>query len=327
MSFLDIIKRGGRAAARGVSSAIRTAAPAPAPTEAPVPEPQDTAPKGFTLPELDPNDSDYEEKKMVHDAMIALEKHYSDNMPGVDFEGHYRKLASELKNAPSERQWNPLSKFAIAMGTQNPENPYAPNVGLAKMEDVAGKKLTEEKTSFDENMALRKEALSGHIRQLLDQGKFRQALGQLEVQSQMGIMGRRKEHEFKLGEIEAQGTVKKDVARINAQSAMDRAEKRLAYQKSLTSKIRLSPANRAYSNEQFKMADTRLADIKKQWGEGMLSDEQVEIAEEEHRQELKRLHDWIEEHEIPEGVNVERGSTVKPKGGMEANPEDPWFKK
>jgi len=327
MSFLDIIKRGAGSAARGVGSAIKaTVMPPEQPAEAPVPEPQDKPSGGFSLPELDEADPDYAEKKQVHDTLMALDKHWSEAMPNIDYQGHYRKISADMKKAPKEREWNVLSKLAVALGTQNPDRPYEENLGLSKMKETSASKQAEEQKTFEEDMGLRKEALSGHIRQLLDQGNFRKALTELSAKEQMGITRQRKEHEFKLKEEEAKGNVRKEVARINAQAAMDRANKRLSYLREQSAKLKLSPSDKAEMDARYRSAASNLASIKQQWSDGMLSDEQVEVAEEETRQEMRKIHDYYEDRELGER-GPEAGPRKAPsKGtGMQPNASDPWF--
>lgn len=333
MSFLDIIKnpaRGVAKAASAVGSSMKQAlTPAAPAVEAPVPEPQDKLPKGFTLPEIDPSDPDAAEKQKVHDALIALDKHWQEANPEVDYEGHYRKLADEMKKErPQGQEWNPFSKFAVALGTQDPNHPYAENQGLAKMKETSDSKLAADRKTFDENMDLRKEALSGHIRQLLDAGNFRKALTELNAKEQMAITRNRAEHQFKVEEINAQGDIKKEIAKTAAKAAMARADARAKYLQEQSASIKLSPSDKAAMDNEYRVAARHLAGIKSQWAEGMLSDEQVQTAEEENRLELKRIHDTYEAREIVKGDNTTRGNTTTPsKGGMQPNAADPWFNK
>lgn len=328
MSFLDVLKRGASSTARGIASTVKAAVkPEEQATPAPAPEPQDKAPRGFTLPDLDPNDEDYEHRQQIHDAIMNLDKQWTEAMPHIDYQGHYNKLREEMGKEPKARSWNALSKLAVALGTQNPDRPYDPNLGLAQMEEKSQSDLAGEKKTFDENMSLRKEALAGHIRQLLDEGKFRQALGQLNAQEQLGVTKSRFEHGLKMKEEEAKSNAKKEVARIQAQAALDRANARITYLKEQGGKLKLSPSDRASMEAEFRSAQNSLNEIKKQWQEGMLSDEQVEIAEEEHRQEMKRIHDYYEDRELGErGPEAgPRTPTAKPKTGMKPNAADPWF--
>jgi len=337
MSFLNIIKRGAGAVAHGVTGAaqevgnsMKQALTPPAPeAAAPVDEPKDRVSKGFSLPDIDPADPDKDEKQKVHDALLALDKHWSEANPEVDYEGHYRKLAAEMKaGAPKEREWNPFSKFAIALGTQDPDHPYDENMGLRKMKETSEGKLAEEKKTFEENMSLRKEALSGHIRQLLDQGNFRKALTELNAKEQMGISRNRAEHGFKMQEIEAQGNIKKETARIAAQAAMTRAENRLRYLRENAAKLKLSPSDKANMDAEYRTSASHLAETKKQYAEGMLSDEQVAQAEEEHRLEMKRIHDYYEDRELGERgpeAGPRKPAPSKGAGGMQPNAADPWF--
>lgn len=332
MPFLDILKRGANAAVSGVGSAMKAAiAPAAeAPAEAPAPEPQDRPSQPFSLPALDESDPDYAEKKAVHDALTSLDSQWATSMPDIDYQGHYRKISEHAKKAPKDREWNVLSKLAVALGTQNPDRPYDENPGLAAMRNTAREKGDAERKTFEEDMSLRKEALSGHIRQLMDQGNFRKALTELNAKEQMGVTRNRKEHDFRLAEIDAQGTVKKEVAKINAQAAWDRAEKRLTYLKEQGEKLKLSPSDKAMMDAEYRTAAAGLTESKKQWSEGMLSDEQAEIAEEEHRQEMRRIHDYWEDREIgdrPANAGPRKAVNKPAEGGMQPNPEDPWFKK
>jgi hypothetical protein len=80
---------------------------------------------------------------------------------------------------------------------------------------------------------------------------------------------------------------------------------------------------------EYRTSGSHLADIKTQYANGMLSDEQVQQAEEEHRVEMKRIHDYYEDRELGE-----RGDEAGPRkpapskggSGMQPNAADPWFK-
>jgi len=310
MAFLNVIKRNAQAKSAGklVASPMQAAvaqpvegtpAPAAAPAAAPAP-----ASPGFQLPELDPNDPDYAEKKQIHDAFVALDAHFNKALPGVDYQKHYADIQAEMAKAPQERHLSPLSKLAIAMGTQNPNNPYAPNVGLA-MEDQTAKGVhAQEQSDFEKTLEMKKAAIEGHFQQLLGQGEFRKALALADVKARNDLTAERlkgeREHKNKLEEIEAQNTGRANVARINAQGAMDRAERRLAAAKSASDKLNLSPSDKSQMHEEYAAAARRFnMAVAADPNTGMRPEQDViDQAEELHRREIMRIHDFYESREI-----------------------------
>jgi len=325
MSFLDVIKRNAAGAARGLAKgaqslladeqpvmqqAVAPTAPADVPAQ---PQP------GFALPELDPNDPDFEEKQKVHAAYEALEKHFAQANPEVNYQEHYNKMIAGMKE-PQERQMNPFRKFAIAFGTQDPERPYAPNVGLAGIEATEAKRHGAEMSEFEKTLGMQKEAMTGQIRQHMAAGEFRKALAMAKAKADLDITSERakgeREHKFKMAEIEAQVAGKKEVAKISAQAAMDRAERRIAAAKERGNDLKLSPSDKVdYS--------ARVAAIQKAFDKATMTNpqtlepasaEQIEDAEEDQRQALRQLHDFFEDREIgdrPPAAGPRKDATVK----------------
>jgi hypothetical protein len=341
MSFLNTIKHGLAsgtkavgAGAKGVGGVIRDLA---APTEAsppaegaPVAPAQDVPSKGFSLPELDENDPDYVHRKAVHDAILTLEKQWMDANPQIDYEGHYRQLQAEMKKAPSERDWGPLYKFGVALGTQNPNEPYTPNVGLANMNDKAAADLASRKQDFEDTLSLKKEALSGHIRQLLDEGKFRQALAQLNASEQLNITKQRQEHEFRTDEESAKITSREKIAKLHADALLERESRHNEYLREQAGKLRLSPSDKAAMDAEYKDLDGQITSLRKQVSDGMLDADSADDAIMDVRRQRDRLRDKYEARELVEGAGSQprpKTAAATPSPGMQPNANDPWFSK
>lgn len=328
MSFLDVIKRGAGKVASGVKHAVsdqpsmQQALPElPAPEAAP-----SEAPPGLALPDLDPKDPDYEEKKAIHDAFTGLDKHFNENVPGVDFYKHYRGIMDDLKKAPQERHLNPLSKFAIALGTQDPEHPYAPNTGLATAQKTAENQQSEEEALFGKALGFKKEALEGHLKQLLQQGDFKKALSQSaalqDLAATQGRIKNEREGAQKIKEIEATNTGRAQVARMRADSAKTVADIRAQHATAVGKNLNLSPSDKAQQAAQIAGAKAKYLNMindDPQTHEPA-SQEMIDRADEVYRKELIDIHNYFEEREIGERPSAasprNSGTTAKPSGGM-----------
>lgn len=293
MNFLNVIKRGPQTPTKSLKEAIAPEVAAP-PTATAEP-----AQKGFQLPELDPNDPDFAEKKRVHDSILALDKHFLENVPNVDFMKHYQGIIDEQKKAPGRRELHPLSKFAIALGTQG-EDPSAPNVGLASVRKTEDERLGREQDSFEKVLGLKKAALEGHINQLMSQGKFRQALSQLALSQDMAIDEERRKHGFRMKEEEAKIGGRRAVAEINAKSAKERAEIRAKHATSVGANLKLAPADRAEMAARIESAKRKfnLATARDPVTLEGPSTEQIDSADDIYRIELRDIHDEYEDREI-----------------------------
>lgn len=325
MNFHDVIKRGGKGGAQGMSSptenepVMQQAMP-----QAPAESPPRAAGPGFALPDLDPNDPDFDEKTKVHEAYNALEEHFSRTVPDVDFQGQYNKIMAGQKE-PQERQMNPFSKFAIAFGTQDRENPYAPNVGLAGIKATEERRLGAEMSEFEKTLGMQKEAMTGQIKQHMAAGEFRKALAMAKTKADLDITADRtkgdREHKYKIAEIEAASTGKKEVARINAQAAIDRAERRVENAKTSTSNLKLSPTDKARMNQELERAMILFrSSVARDPNTGLRPEsEEIEDAEDRHRRELSRIHEFWEDREIGDrppaaGARADDKKTVRPSG-------------
>jgi hypothetical protein len=303
MSFLDVIKRNGKGIPQPVTESPMANALAQPTPAAPASAPATTS-SGFTLPELDPNDPDYEEKSKIHAAFLALDKHLTENVPNVDFQKQYQDIQNEMAKAPQERHISPLRKFAIALGTQDPEQPYAPNRGLAQVEETAQKQHAGAMSEFEKTLDLKREAMTGHIQQLMQQGEFRKALAMANTKAQNDITAARakdtREHSNKMEEIKATVAGRADVARIAAQGAMDRAEARIAAVKANTSNLKLSPTDKAQMTGEIDLATQkfRIATARDPLTGEVPDPDVIDQAEDTHRRELVRIHNFYEDREI-----------------------------
>jgi hypothetical protein len=288
------------------------------------------APQGFQLPEIDPNDPDAAEKQRIHDAFLALDQHFTQANPDFDYAKHYGEIQTEMAKAPQERHLNPLSKLAIALGTQDPEHPYQPNTGLAIADQTAKEKHGQEMSEFEKTMEVKRSILEGQIKQHMAAGEFRKALKLAENKALLDVDADRRTHKMKLEEIGATGNERVRVANINAKASIERADRRLAQARKLASGLKLSPSDKA-------MQTAEIATAQKNFSMATAVDpmtmqrpdaEAIMQAEEALRQELMRIHDHYEDREIGERPPDAgpRKETVKPSKGMAPHSEDPFFK-
>lgn len=288
------------------------------------------APQGFALPELDPNDPDFAEKQKIHDAFTALDTHFSQANQGFDYKKHYGDIQAEMGKAPEQRHLNPLSKLAIAMGTQDPDKPYGPNIGLAIADQTSKEKHAGEMSEFEKTMEMKRAILSGQIKQHMDAGDFRKALKLAENKALLDVDADRRAHKNKLAEIDAQTQGKERVANINAKASIERADRRLAAAQKRGADLKLSPSDKAMQTAEIDTAKKNfsMATAVDPMTMQRPDSETIEQAEEVLRRDLTRIHDHYEDREIgdrPPSAGP-RKETVKPSTGKTPHSEDPFFK-
>lgn len=213
--FSKILPHGKKIEQPSEGQATATEAPS-----APVVKPKSDM---FSLPELDENDQDYEEKKAIHDAYAQLEKILIDAAPDVDYEKEYRSLRESHRNRPERKSPNPISAFAIAMG--------AGEKGLRTMKETEDTRLSEADKKWSDIFALQEASIKGDIQQKLESGKFRQALAQSKVLADLQstterIKGKRA-HDYAMDLEREKGRSRERVAQIKAQDAQSRLRARL----------------------------------------------------------------------------------------------------
>lgn len=194
-------------------------APAPAPAQAP------RELTGFTLPELDPSDPDYEEKKAVHDAYTKLGSILVDSSDndGIDYRSKYDELSKYAASRPLPRAWNPFSTFAIALGSEAGANKIA-------SDNANASKAAQDREDY--LLGLKEAAMKGEIAQEMEKGNFRKALKQSEVLAELnattGRIKSEREAKQELEKVRAQNEGKIGVANIRAAAARDTAAQRIS---------------------------------------------------------------------------------------------------
>jgi hypothetical protein len=195
---LSGVAHGAQAVAGDVAQAVQpSAAPQSPAMSAPNPYVGFDVPD-FKLPDLDPADPDYKEKKAIHDAYEELGSMHQQHVAqaGSAYQTMYNNLAHDIKARPQGKEFSPLSAFAIGLG-----NPDAlKNVAAHNDSVTAG---AAQKDS--DLLALKEQALKGQIQQMMSEGKFAQALKQSAMLADVQAMQSRSEseraHKNKLEEI------------------------------------------------------------------------------------------------------------------------------
>lgn len=223
MSVGSVLKKiGAGAASVGGSVAkeiLGTGAPAPM-AEAPAAAPA-AAPQPFKLPDLDPNDPDYEEKKMIHDTYTKLGEALTGSAAddGIDLKSKYEELAKYAESRPQPKKWSPFSAFAIAMGS--PDAMHKVNEDNAKAD-----KAHSDREEY--LLGLREQALKGEIAQLMQKGNFKKALTQSAALEELSRIQKLRDDaragKQKLAEIEETNKGRAQVAGIRAAAAQRVAE-------------------------------------------------------------------------------------------------------
>jgi hypothetical protein len=175
----------------------------------------------FALPDLDPADPDYEEKKAIHEAYTELSKRLAPD-DGVNYQEKYAELAKHVASRPEPKHWSPFSSFAIAMGS--------PGAGASKVASDNARADEEHQSREDTILRLKEEALKGEIAQLAQKGNFKKMLTQTALLEELASTQKRirdaREHKQKMEEIDKTNAGKATVAGIRASSARDVASTR-----------------------------------------------------------------------------------------------------
>lgn len=174
----------------------------------------------FALPELDPADPDYEEKKAIHEAYTELSKRLAPD-DGVNYQEKYGDLARYVASRPEPKHWSPFSSFAIAMGSP---------AGAQKVASDNARADEEHQSREDNILRLKEEALKGEIAQLAQKGNFKKMLTQTALLEELAATQKRirdaREHKQKLEELDKTNAGRAQVAGIRAASAANVARTR-----------------------------------------------------------------------------------------------------
>lgn len=121
------------------------------------------------LPNIDDKDPDKSAKEQIHEAYKELWKLHTENVRrrGAPYMEELKRLQAEQKAKPVGQKFSPLAAFAIGLG-----NPAA----LANVQQRNATVDQEVKSREDALSAARAKAIEGHIQQLNERGKFKEAL-------------------------------------------------------------------------------------------------------------------------------------------------------
>lgn len=246
---------------------------------------QSPSPQPFQLPDLDPSDPDYEEKKAVHDAYTRLAAMHDEwtKEAGDPYMQQYQDLQKYVASRPSPKRFSPLSAFAIAMG-----NP------------AAAERVAQTNSSADDEMrrredyllGLKEKALQGHIQKLLDEGNFRQALTQSAALADLNATQQRiadkRKADAAIALAQEQNKGRTAAAQIRADSAVKVAERRLqAYGQQLGLTREQIRAEATMFAAQVRALSTQ----KNMMGESMISEDDYANLEAMYHHRLETLAD------------------------------------
>lgn len=265
----------------------------PVPTAPPKEEMDD-----FKLPELDPNDPDFEEKTAIHEAYQKLTTALEDD--NVDYRAKYKEMADFVSSKPEPRRWSPLAGFAIGMG-----NPDA-------LKQVAADNRSADKTREDreeEIARIQEEAIKGEISQHMASKNFKKALTQSKALADLEATRDRikstREQKDKLAQIEATNKGKANVAMIKAASAERTVQERA---KQMVDRYKLDAVN---SRALYAIASSFVGNLQRQTdaaGEPVYERDEVEKV-------LYKLVDFAEEHMDSRTEEVNARETAPAKTG------------
>jgi hypothetical protein len=122
----------------------------------------------------------YTEARAVHDAFTAMDKSHRENNPNIDFAKQYGDLMAEQQanaEAAKKPRGNALSAFAIGLGAGP-----AGQAAYAKTNQAASE---TEADARDKALQFKKALVDAHVKQLVEQGNWKQALAQNEISTNL----------------------------------------------------------------------------------------------------------------------------------------------
>lgn len=122
----------------------------------------------------------YTEARAVHDAFTAMDKAHRENNPSIDFAKQYGDLLAEQKanaDAAKKPRGNALSAFAIGLGGGPQAQAQYAETNKAASETEADAR--------DKALQFKKALVDAHVKQLVDQGNWKQALAQNEISTNL----------------------------------------------------------------------------------------------------------------------------------------------
>ena len=246
----------------------------------------------FKLPELDPNDKDFEAKKAIHDAYEELGQMHAAHArtAGEGYKKQYNELAEGVRNRVTGKEHSPLSMFMIGMGSQEGMDTAAKqNQAVAAQRSKRDLDLLE----------LKSQALRGQIAQHMEAGKFAQALKSsallAEVQAVIDRVGSERDQAEKL----AQLTVTeegKNTRHLRTQERLEQISRdRMRVAMSITSGVKLPEATKLrMKNELDAALHKRDSYLKINNVTGLaFSDAEIAAAQAEYLKETDRIADWV----------------------------------
>lgn len=195
------------------------------------PSTPDGKPNPFYIPKTikdksgkDVPNPDYTDAAQVHRAMEELDRIHTENNPHIDYAKEYADILAEQKrNAEVPRRGNALSAFAIALGggSQALQN-YQETNREADMTDAQKR---------DAQLQFKKQLVDAHVKQLTDEGKWKEALRANEVSMNLDRLlsesSERRKHEFRMQENEQLMGGRANVASITANGRIRAVQTRL----------------------------------------------------------------------------------------------------
>ena len=217
MGFMDIMKNvgnkiagGAKAAAHGAewvydksqAKKIVDSATSPPPDETNIDQysltPEDLKKYGGESPYSPDNflppvaaGPDQAQQEEIHNAYKELWKMHLDNLQkqGQPYIQALNQMQEDMRNNPAKPKFSPLSAFAIALGSQQ---------GAANVKAHNESVDAEQQKREDRLNAMRQKAIEGHMQQLIDTGKFKEALMTSALGKDIAATAARKKGEAEL---------------------------------------------------------------------------------------------------------------------------------
>lgn len=173
-------------------------------------------------PETKDNPDEESEESVVTRAFKALGDRLREAAPHIDFKAEYAKLMEENKK-PERRKLSPLHALALSLG--------GGNEAVDRAQKNVDTENDENESRFRELLGYKEQALKGQIEQMLNEGKFKQALVQSEELAKMNAVldriktSRANKHEMDVERERNRGRVA--VAHVKADAAKSMLQSRL----------------------------------------------------------------------------------------------------
>jgi hypothetical protein len=167
---------------------------------------------------------DYVDASNIHRAMETLDRIHTENNPHIDYAKEYQGIINDQAKIDAQpKRGNALSAFAIALGG-----------GPEAAQQYAATNRAEDQSDTDKAskaLEFKKSLVDAHVKQLVEQGKWKEAIQQNEVsrtlEQQLAASSEERKHLNRMAENEQLIGGRSDVAHTNANARIRAVQERV----------------------------------------------------------------------------------------------------